>query len=91
MAPPLILGQLPRKQSRCQLVVQRLRDGIAHGHLAVREHLPSERRLNTASLRPMRQLIVDTARETFGDVMDARLILEVASAGRAAQKASICP
>src|ERR1700730_3147730 len=33
--------------------------------------------LSTASLRPMRQLIVDTARETFGDVLDARLILEV--------------
>ena len=125
MVQPLILDQLPREQSRHQLVVQRLREAIAQGRLAVGEQLPSERELcdqlgvsrtivreairvlaaqgiltvqqgrravvaadlSTASLRPMRQLIVDTARETFGDVMDARLILEVASAERAAQKA----
>jgi DNA-binding FadR family transcriptional regulator len=37
----------------------------------------------------MRQLIEDTARETFGDMLDARLILEVASAERAAQKATL--
>jgi DNA-binding transcriptional regulator YhcF (GntR family) len=84
MAQPLSLDQLPRKQSRYQLVVQCLRDAIVHGHLAMCEQLPSERQLSTASLRPMRQLIVDTARETFGDVMDARLILEVASTERAA-------
>jgi DNA-binding FadR family transcriptional regulator len=44
--------------------------------------------LSTASLRPMRQLIADTARETFSDVLDTRLILEVAGAERAAQKAT---
>jgi DNA-binding FadR family transcriptional regulator len=91
MTQPLILDQLPRKQSRYQVVVHRLRDASVHGRLAVRAQLPSERQLSTASPRPMRQLIVDPARETFGDVMDARLILEVASAGRAAQKASTCP
>lgn len=118
--------QLPREPSRHQLVVQRLRDAIAQGHLMVGEHLPSERALgeqlgvsrtivreairvlasqgiltvrqgrralvaadlSTASLRPMRQLIVETARETFGDIMDARLILEVASAERAARRAT---
>jgi len=36
----------------------------------------------------MRQLILDTARKTFDDVLDARLILEVASAERAARVAS---
>jgi GntR family transcriptional regulator, transcriptional repressor for pyruvate dehydrogenase complex len=44
--------------------------------------------LSTVQLLPMRQLIEDTARETFGDVLDARLILEVAGAERAAQKAT---
>src|SRR5579885_2393233 len=125
MARSLILEQLPREQSRHQLVVQRLREAIAQGHLAVGEHLPSERELceqlgvsrtivreairvlasqgiltvqqgrravvtadlGTANLRPMRQFIEDTARETFGDVLDARLILEVASAERAARAA----
>src|SRR5579883_370593 len=127
MARSLVLEQLPREQSRHQLVVQRLRDAIAQGHLAVGERLPSERELgeqlgvsrtivreairvlasqgiltvrqgrravvdadlSTASLRPIRQLIADTARETFGDVMDARLILEVASAERAARRATL--
>src|SRR5689334_19254307 len=126
MAQSPIFEQLPREQSRHQLVVQRLRDAIAQGHLAVGERLPSERELceqlgvsrtivreairvlasqgiltvsqgrralvgadlSTAHLRPMRQLIEDTARETFGDVLDARLILEVAGAERAAQKAT---
>ncbi len=126
MARSLVLEQLPREQSRHQLVVHRLRDAIAQGHLAVGEHLPSERELGeqlgvsrtivreamrvlasqgivtvrqgrravvaadlgTASLRPIRQLIAETARETFGDVMDARLILEVASAERAARRAT---
>lgn len=126
MAEPLVLDELPREQSRHQMVVQRLRDAIARGRLTVGEQLPSERELceqlgvsrtivreairvlsaqgiltvhqgrravvaadlSTAYLRPMRQLIADAARETFGDVMDARLILEVASAERAAQKAS---
>jgi DNA-binding FadR family transcriptional regulator len=107
-------------------VVQRLRKAIAQGHLAVGEHLLSERELceqlgvsrtvvreairvlasqgiltvrqgrravvatdlSTASLRPMRQLIEDTARETFGDVLDTRLILEEAGAERAARKAT---
>src|SRR5438132_6656390 len=125
MAQTVVFEQLPREQSRHQMVVQRLRDAIEHGYLTVGEAVPSERELceqlgvsrtivreairvlasqgiltvqqgrravvaadlSTASLRPMRQLIVDTARETFGDVMDARLILEVASAERAAQKA----
>jgi len=36
----------------------------------------------------MRQLIADAARETFTDILDARLILEVASAERAAQRAT---
>jgi GntR family transcriptional repressor for pyruvate dehydrogenase complex len=126
MSAPLIFEQLPREQSRHQLVVQRLRDAIAQGRLAVGEHLPSERELceqlgvsrtivreairvlasqgiltvrqghravvaadlSTAYLRPMRQLIEDTARKTFDDVLDARLILEVASAERAARVAT---
>ncbi len=126
MARPPVFEQLPREQSRHQMVVQRLHDAIAQGHLAVGEHLPSERELceqlgvsrtivreairvlasqgvltvrqgrravvaadfSTAYLRPMRQLIADTARETFADVLDARLILEMASAERAAQKAN---
>src|SRR5881628_911097 len=45
MAQPLVLDQLPREQSRYQLVVQRLRDAIAQGRLVVGEHLPSEREL----------------------------------------------
>ncbi|MDB5077032.1 MAG: transcriptional regulator, GntR family [Chloroflexi bacterium] len=126
MARSRIFEQLPREESRHQMVVQRLRNAIAQGRLAVGEHLLSERELceqlgvsrtivreairvlasqgiltvrqgrravvatdlSTASLRPMRQLIEDTARETFGDVLDARLILEVAGAERAATKAS---
>jgi DNA-binding FadR family transcriptional regulator len=44
--------------------------------------------LGTVQRRPMRQLIEDTARETFSDVLDARLILEVASAERAALTAT---
>lgn len=44
--------------------------------------------LSTAYLRPMREMIVAAARQTFEDVMDARLILEVASAERAARAAS---
>ena len=39
------IDQLPREQSRYQLVVQRLRDAIAQGRLAVGERLPSEREL----------------------------------------------
>jgi DNA-binding FadR family transcriptional regulator len=45
MAQSLILEQLPREQSRHQLVVQRLYDAIAQGRLAAGEHLPSEREL----------------------------------------------
>lgn len=44
--------------------------------------------LSAAYLQPMRQMIAEAARQTFEDVMDARLILEVASAERAAQKAT---
>ncbi len=126
MAQPLLFEQLPREQSRHHLVVQRLRDAIAQGRLAVGERLPSERELSeqlgvsrtivreairvlasqgiltvrqgrravvtadlsTAYLRPMREMIAATARQTFADVMDARLILEVASAERAADKAT---
>jgi GntR family transcriptional repressor for pyruvate dehydrogenase complex len=125
MARSRIFEQLPREESRHQMVVQRLRNAIAQGHLAVGDRLLSERELceqlgvsrtivreairvlasqgiltvrqgrravvatdlSTASLRPIRQLIEDTARETFGDVLDARLILEVAGAERAAKKA----
>lgn len=121
-----VFEQLPREQSRHQMVVRRLRDAIAQGRLATGEHLPSERELceqlgvsrtivreairvlaaqgilvvrqgqravvsadlGTAYLRPMREMIVDAARQTLGDVMDARLILEVASAERAAHKAT---
>jgi GntR family transcriptional repressor for pyruvate dehydrogenase complex len=125
MSTPALFQQLPREQSRHQLVVQRLRDAIAQGRIAVGEHLPSERELceqlgvsrtivreairvlaaqgilivrqghcavvaadlSTAYLRPMRQLIEDATRKTFDDVLDARLILEVASAERAARVA----
>ena len=45
--------------------------------------------LRTANLLPMRRLVEDTARQTFGDVLEARLILEVAAAERAAQKATV--
>src|SRR5581483_3502309 len=125
MARSLVLEQLPREQSRHQLVVQRLRDAIAQGHLAVGERLPSERELCeqlgvsrtivreairvlaaqgiltvrqgrravvtadlSTALRPLHELIDAAARQTFEDVMDARLILEVAAAERAAHKAS---
>jgi DNA-binding FadR family transcriptional regulator len=126
MPQSVVLEQLPREQTRHRLVVQRLREALAHGQLVVGEQLPSERELceqlgvsrtivreairvlssqgiltvsqgrravvatdlGTAHMRPMRQLIEETARETFGDVLDARLILEVASAERAAQKAT---
>ncbi len=126
MTVPMVFAQLPREQSRHQMVVERLREAIAHGHLAIGERLPSERELceqlgvsrtivreamrvlasqgiltvrqgrhavvatdlSTAYLRPMRQLIEETRRETFDDVLDARLILEVASAERAAQFAT---
>lgn len=40
--------------------------------------------LTTAYLRPMRQFIESAGRETLADVLDARLILEVACAERAA-------
>ncbi|MGH2347619.1 MAG: FadR/GntR family transcriptional regulator [Chloroflexota bacterium] len=123
MTSPVVFTQLPREQSRHQMVVERLRDAIAQGHLAIGERLPSERELceqlgvsrtivreamrvlasqgiltvrqgrhavvaadlSAAYMRPMRQLIEDTKRQTFDDVLDARLILEVASAERAAQ------
>jgi GntR family transcriptional repressor for pyruvate dehydrogenase complex len=126
MGRSALFEQLPREQALHQQVVQRLRDAIAQGSLAVGDHLPSERELceqlgvsrtivreairvlasegmlqvsqgrralvtadlSTTSLQPMRQLIEDTARKTFSDVLDARLILEVAGAERAAQKAS---
>jgi DNA-binding FadR family transcriptional regulator len=126
MTSPVVFTQLPREQSRHQMVVQRLRDAIAEGHLAIGERLPSERELceqlgvsrtivreamrvlasqgiltvrqgrhavvatdlSTAYLRPMRQLIEETKRQTFDDVLDARLIIEVASAERAAQFAT---
>src|SRR5690349_2728434 len=108
MARSPVFELLPREDSRHHMVVQRLRKAIAQGHLAVGEHLLSERELceplgasrtvvreairvlasqgiltvrqgqravvatdlSTASLRPMRQLIEATARETFGDVLD---------------------
>ena len=41
--------------------------------------------LSTEYLRPMRRLIEETRRETFADILDARLILETASAERAAR------
>jgi DNA-binding FadR family transcriptional regulator len=118
-----VFAQLPREQSRHQMVVERLRDAIAQGHLAIGERLPSERELceqlgvsrtivreamrvlasqgiltvrqgrhavvaadlSTEYLRPMRRLIEETRRETFADILDARLILETASAERAAR------
>ena len=43
------------------------------------------RTFSTEYLRPMRRLIEETGRETFEDILDARLILETASAERAAQ------
>jgi DNA-binding FadR family transcriptional regulator len=127
MTSPVVFTQLPREQSRHQMVVQRLRDAIAQGHLAIGERLPSERELceqlgvsrtivreamrvlasqgiltvrqgrhavvaadlSAAYMRPMRQLIEETRRQTFDDVLDARLIIEVASAERAAQFATV--
>lgn len=44
-AHSLILEQLPREQSRHQMVVQRLRDAIAQERPAIGERLPSEREL----------------------------------------------
>jgi DNA-binding FadR family transcriptional regulator len=123
MTSPVVFAQLPREQSRHQMVVERLREAIAQGHLAIGERLPSERELceqlgvsrtivreamrvlasqgiltvrqgrhavvaadlSTEYLRPMRRLIEETRRETFDDILDARLILETASAERAAQ------
>jgi DNA-binding FadR family transcriptional regulator len=123
---PVVFAQLPREQTRHQMVVERLRDAIAQGHLAIGERLPSERELceqlgvsrtivreamrvlasqgiltvhqgrhavvaadlSTEYLRPMRRLIEETRRETFDDFLDARLILETASAERAAQFAT---
>jgi DNA-binding FadR family transcriptional regulator len=125
VAQTLVFAQLPREQSRHQMVVQRLRDAIEQGYLSVGEPVPSERELceqlgvsrtivreairvlsaqgiltvsqgrravvaadlRSASLGPIRQLVEDTARRTFSDILDARLILEVACAERAAQRA----
>ena len=45
MTSPVVFTQLPREQSRHQMVVSRLREAIAQGHLAIGERLPSEREL----------------------------------------------
>ena len=94
----LVVGeQLPSERELCeQLGVSRtiVREAIrvlaSQGILTVsqgrRASVATD--LRTARLRPMRQLIEETARETFVDVLDARLILEVASAERAAQRAT---
>ncbi len=126
MVQSLVLEQLPREQSRHQMVVQRLRNAISQGHLSIGDRLPSERELceqlgvsrtivreairvlasqgiltvqqgrraviaadlSAAFLRPVHQWMADSARQAFGDVMDARLILEVAGAERAARNAT---
>lgn len=88
---------LPSERELCeQLGVSRtiVREAIrvlaAQGILTVRQGrravVATDR--GGAHLRPMRQLIEETARETFADVLDARLILEVAGAERAAQWAT---
>jgi len=43
--------------------------------------------LSAPFMRPMHQWVADSARQAFGDVMDTRLILEVAGAERAARHA----
>ncbi len=94
----LVAGEhLPSERELCeQLGVSRtiVREAIrvlaSQGILTVRQGrravLATD--LSVAYMRPMRQLIEATARETFGDVLDARLILEVASAERAARRAN---
>jgi GntR family transcriptional repressor for pyruvate dehydrogenase complex len=94
----IVVGeQLPSERELCeQLGVSRtiVREAIrvlaSEGILAVSQGRRAvvAADLRTARMRPMRQLIEATARETFGDVLDTRLILEVASAERAAQRAT---
>ncbi|HEY8282905.1 MAG TPA: FadR/GntR family transcriptional regulator [Chloroflexota bacterium] len=88
--------QLPSERELCEqlgvsrtIVREALRILASQGILTVRQGRRAvvAADLSTAYLRPMRQFIETAARETFEDVLDARLILEVASAERAAKLA----
>ncbi|HWE62970.1 MAG TPA: GntR family transcriptional regulator [Chloroflexota bacterium] len=90
-------AHLPSERELCeQLGVSRtiVREAIrvltSQGILTVQQGRRAvvTRDLSGTDARPMRQFIQDAARETLGDVLDARLILEVASAERAAQQAT---
>jgi len=88
--------QLPSERELCEqlgvsrtIVREALRILASQGILTVRQGRRAvvAADLSTAYLRPMRQFIEAAARETFEDVLDARLILEVACAERAANLA----